>query len=220
MIYCPTFRYTIRISKVSRTAKRKLCYFSIIAVGTVLLVGAILHFHLSGLKIALLTVALVIPGRILGFLWRDLLGGLRLLNERRFEESAQHSRRFLDLLARRPWIKHFTWLGTATYSRDPGSLALNNLGAAEMFLGQFEIAEKHLEESRRLDDENPLPYFNLAQLHMILGDPTKANAFLVHARRCGYSRGLSDKLIRAAQSRFAYTDGIKKATIAHSSAPK
>ena len=195
---------------MSRTAKRKLYYFSIISIGASLLISAILYFHLSGLQIAVLIIALLIPGRILGFFWRDLLAGLRLLNERRFEESARHSKRFLDLLTRRPWIGHLIWLGTGTYSRDPQCLALNNLGAAEMFLGSFEDARQHLEESCKIDDENPLPYFNLAQLHMILGEPTKAQEYLALAKQRGYTRGLSDKLIRASQSRFAHTDGARK----------
>jgi tetratricopeptide (TPR) repeat protein len=211
-----TFLRTIRAYQVSRTARRKLYYFSFFAIGTSLLVGAILHFHLSGLKIALLVIALIIPGRILGFFWGDQLAGLRLLKEGRFEESARHSKRFLDLLARRRWIRHLIWLGMGTYSRDPQSLALNNLGAAEMFLGNFADAKQHLEESRKLDDENPLPYFNLAQLHMILEEPSKAQEFLALAKRRGYPRGLSDKLIHGAQSRFSYTDSARKSPINNS----
>jgi tetratricopeptide (TPR) repeat protein len=210
MLYCTHIPSTPFGYTVSRTARRKLYYFSIVAIGTSLLISAILYFHLSGLQIALLVIALLIPGRILGFFWRDQLAGLRLLNERRFEESARHSKRFLDLLARRQWMRHLIWLGTGTYSRDPQSLALNNLGAAEMFLGNFEDARQHLEESRKLDDENPLPYFNLAQLHMILEEPSKSQEFLVLAERRGYSRSLSDKLIHGAQSRFAYTDSARK----------
>jgi hypothetical protein len=182
-------------------------YFSVVGVGTTLFVWAWLTFHLSAVAIAVLIVALLLPGRILGFFWRDLLTGLRLLNEGKFEASADHSKRFLGTLVRRPWIRHLIWLGSGTYSRDPKSLALNNLGAAEMFLGNFDGAEQHLEESRRTDSENPLPCFNLAQLYMILGEPSRANEFLLEAKRLGYSRDLSDKLIHAAQARFAYTDG-------------
>jgi ATP-dependent Clp protease adapter protein ClpS len=188
---------------VSRTGRRKLYYFSILTLGPILLVGAVFYFHLSGASTALMIVALLLPGRILGFAWRDQLAGLRLLKEKRFEESAQHTQRFLDLLARRPWIGHLIWLGTGTYSRDPQSLALNNLGVAQMCLGNLKAAKDHLARSRELDPKNPLPYFNLARLHTILGEPSEAREFLAHARRLGYSGGWSDKLIRGAQSRFA-----------------
>jgi hypothetical protein len=96
---------------VSRTTRRKIYRFLTISIGTALLLGVILRFHLSIGPIALLVLALLIPGRILGFFWRDQLAGLRLLNERRFQESAQCSSRFLDLLGRRPWIRHLNWLG-------------------------------------------------------------------------------------------------------------
>jgi len=71
-------------------------------------------------------------------------------------------------------------------------------------MGNFDDARHHLEESRKLDDENPLPYFNLTQLHMILEESPKAQEFLIQTKRRGYSRGLSDELIHGAQSRFAF----------------
>ena len=210
----------IRKCKVSRTGRRKLYYFSIVTLAPILLAGAAIHFHLNWAQMGCLIVALLLPGRILGLAWRDQLAGLRLLNERRFAESARHTNRFLEQLARRPWIRHLIWLGAGTYSRDPKSLALNNLGAAEMFLGNFEAARGHLEESRQLDPENPLPYFNLAQLHRILKEPSKAQEFLDHAKRLGYSRGLSDKLIRQAQLRFARTDGVVDNALAGATSPQ
>ena len=204
---------------MSRTGRRKLYYFSIVMLVPILLVAAAIHFHLNWAQMGCLIVALLLPGRILGLFWRDQLAGLRLLNERRFAESARHTNRFLEQLARRPWIRHFIWLGTGTYSRDPKSLALNNLGAAEMSLGHFEVARGHLEESRQLDSENPLPYFNLALLHRILGEPSKAREFLDHAKRLGYSRGLSDKLMKQSQSRFARTDGVVDNVLAQAISP-
>jgi hypothetical protein len=89
-----------------------------------------------------------------------------VLQERQFAQSARHSKKFLQDIGGRPWIQHFTWLGAGTYSRDAKALALNNLGAAEIFLGEFAAARAHLERSRKLDDENPLPYFNLAELEL------------------------------------------------------
>lgn len=204
---------------MSRTGRRKLYYFSIVTLGPILLVGAAIHFHLNWAQMGCLMIVLLLPGRILGLAWRDQLAGLRLLNERRFAESVRHTNRFLEQLAHRPWIRHLIWLGGGTYSRDPKSLALNNLGAAEMSLGHFEAARAHLEESRQLDSENPLPYFNLALLHRILKEPSKAQEFLDHARRLGYSRGVSDKLIRQSQSRFARTDGVVDNALAEAISP-
>jgi len=194
---------------MTRTDRRKIHYFSILTFGAISVLGVILYFRLRALTIGLIVIALLIPGRILGYFWRDQLAGLRLLNQRRFEESAQHSLRFLHSLDQRPWIRHLIWLGSGTFSRNPKSMALNNLGAAEMCLGQFEQAKRHLEEARKSDGESPLPYFNLAQLHMILDEPAIARDFLLQARRLGYSRSSSDKLFHKIQARFASTDGAK-----------
>ena len=194
---------------MNRTARRKVVYFGIVGGGGLILAWVIFYYRLSPLQIALIVIALIIPGRILGYFWRDLLVGLRLLNAKQFEESARYSQQFLSELAKRAWIKNLTWLGSGTYSRDPEALALNNLGAAEMCLGRFEAAEAHLRQSIRVDGENPLPYFNLGQLRLILDDSAQANEYLREAHSRGYVGGFSDVLIRSAQGRFAYTDGRK-----------
>jgi len=80
-------------------------------------------------------------------------------------------------------------------------MALNNLGAAEICLGEFAAARDHLEQSKRLDGENPLPYFNLAQLEMVLGNDATSRDCLEQARRRGYTKNLSDRLVQSAQSR-------------------
>jgi len=192
---------------MTRTARRKAYYFLGVGLGALVLAWAIIELHFNVAQIVVLVVVLLLPGRVLGFFWRDQLSGLRLLRERKFEASAQHSRRFLETLAQRPWMRHMIWLGSGTYSRDPWSLALNNLGAAEISLGDMDNAKQHLEQSREADPENPLPYLNLGRLYLIAGEPARANEFLLKARSLGYSWKLSDKLIRATQARFAYTDG-------------
>jgi len=133
--------------------------------------------------VVLIALALLVPGRILGHFWRDLLIGLRLLQERHFAQSARHSKKFLQDIDRRPWIQHLTWLGSGTYSRDARAMALNNLGAAEIFLGEFAAARNHLEQSSKLDGENPLPYFNMFQLEKILGNELFPTASITDARR-------------------------------------
>jgi tetratricopeptide (TPR) repeat protein len=192
---------------VTRTGRRKAVYFGIVGFGATAVTWVVFHYHLSVLQFSVLLLLMLLPGRILGYFWRDLLIGLRLLKEKQFEESVRHSRRFLDQVGKRPWIKRLIWLGSGTYSRDPEALALNNLGAAEMCMGHFESAEEYLRRSIVIDDENPLPYFNLARLYLLLEDPVRANEYLSEARRRGYTGGLSDSLIRAAQNRFAHTDG-------------
>ena len=107
----------------------------------------------------------------------------------------------------RPWLKRFVWLGSSTYSRDPEALALNNLGAAEIMLGQWDQAQEHLHASLAVDPLNPLPCFNLGKLFAAKGDHSAAGHWFDQAVALGYSRTLVDQAIGLAQARFAYTDG-------------
>ena len=192
---------------MTRTSRYKLCYFSIGAGGTLAIALSIWYFKPSPLLAGSLILLLFLPGRILGYFWRDLLRGLRLLHAREFEKSRQHSAAFLDQVAAKPWLKHLIWLGSSTYSRDPEALALNNLGAAEIQLGHDTAARIHLEASIAVDPDNPLPYVNLAVLARLLGNAPEAESFMAEAKYRGYTGGRSDTLMKLAQKRFAATDG-------------
>jgi len=86
-------------------------------------------------------------------------------------------------------------------------MALNNLGAAEMKFGEFGSARSHLEAAIAIDRQSPLPYFNLGTLARLEGNESEAMRLIEQAATLGYSRGLSDRLVTAAQRRFAKTDG-------------
>lgn len=192
---------------MSRTSIYKGVYFGIVGIGTAALLGSIVFFRLSPVAIVIVFVLLLAPGRILGYFWRDLLRGLRRLNQREYAESRRHSALFVAEVRRRPWLKKLIWLGSASYSRDAESLALNNLGAAEIGLGEFASARAHLESSIEVDRQNPLPYFNIGVLLRIEGNSTEAERWIEQAAQLGFAHGISDSLVTAAQSRFANTDG-------------
>lgn len=189
---------------MSRTSAFKILYF-----GTLFgLASAILWLTFGyGLGIfgsLMLFLCLLIPGRLLGYFWRDLVRGLRLLNEERFDESKKHSERFLFTLEQRPWLKHFIWLGSSTYSRNPKCLALNNLGAAEIGLGDLSGARTHLLAAIEEDRSCPLPVFNMGALALAEGEPEEEVAiWFDRAAALGYSRGLIDSIIASSQARFA-----------------
>ena len=192
---------------MTRTTLFKAHYFGMFCLAGALALGVLTYFRFSAISIVIVFVAMLIPGRVLGFYWRDLLRGLRLLNVRQFAESKRHSELFLEKVRSQPWIKHLVWLGSSTYSLDPEVLALNNLGAAELKLGELEAAKLHLTQAIQLDGKCPLPFFNLGILHSNLADPEEAVRCFEEAARLGYANELSDKLVRASQTRFANTDG-------------
>ncbi len=188
-----------------RTNLRKATYFGVLGGGVAVYIWASINFHLSLLQQAALLLLLLIPGRILGFFWRDLLCGLRLLNERQYEVSIRHSTAFLEQLKVRPWLKGLILLGHGVYSRDPEAIALGNIGAAEIALGRLDSARSHLEASIAVDGENPLPFFNLGLVFQASGDDLEARKWFAEAEKRGYARTAIDKVIHAAQSRYANT---------------
>lgn len=192
---------------MSRTTFFKAQYFATMAVLGVLAALVLWHYEFSPTSVAVAFALLILPGRVLGFFWRDLIRGLRLLNARQFAESRHHSMLFLEALKTRPYLKNFVWLGSSSYSRNPEALVRNNLGAAELALGQVLTAKEHLEAAIQIDRECPLPFFNMGVLHVGEGHMEEAERCFQHAARLGYTNSLGDKLVRAAQDRLARTEG-------------
>jgi len=201
---------SVSISVVSRTAYYKFYYFGIVIGVPILLITSVALFHLSRNWVGLAVALLIVPGRILAYFWRDLLRGLQLLNAKRFEESIQHTEAFLQEIDRRPWIRHMIWLGSSSYSRNPKSLAYNNLGAAELGLNRLDSARAHLQAAIREDSLNPLPFHNLALLAKKEGNTEEAT----HMHGAAYQRGLTfgntDKIVMASQKRLATRAGQDK----------
>lgn len=192
---------------MSRTTMYKGFYFGMAGGIAAILIWIVLRFHLTAIGVLVLVIGLLLPGRILGFFWRDLLRGLRLLNEKNFEESKRHSELFLARLKLHPWLKNLIWLGSSTYSRDPEALALNNLGAAEIMLGEVDAARHHLDDAIAVDPLNPLPFFNMGTLYVALGDQQSAATWFKKAVALGYSQSVVDRIVMSSQKRFADEDG-------------
>jgi tetratricopeptide (TPR) repeat protein len=173
----------------------------------ILALSVLAYFRFSLPAIVAVVVVGLIPGRILGYFWRDLLRGLRLLNAKNYAASKFHSERFLVEVRKKPWIRHFIWLASSAYSRDPEVLALNNLGAAEIGLGKLDPARAHLREAIAKDALCPLPFYNLGVLFKAMNDTGESERCFAQATRLGLRHGISDKIVRASQTRFANTDG-------------
>lgn len=189
---------------MSRTAVYKSIYFGIVGLGAVALYVA--FFYLPPVAMIALIATLFIPGRILGFFWKDLLRGLHQLKQRNYPESKRCSERFLAELRQKPWLRHFIWLGWGSYSRSPESFALNNLGGAEIGLGEFDSARRHLDASIAADGLNPLPYFNIGVLLAKQGN-SEARGWFEKSVELGFSRSVVDRIVMASQARLARSEG-------------
>lgn len=194
---------------MSRTAIYKLTYFVLVLGPAGLLAWFILSRHsaTSTAWVILLVVLMLLPGRVLAYFWRNLLRGLRLLQERRFQESKLHSEAFLRELEQKPWLKNLVWLGFGTYSRNPACFAFNNLGAAEIGLGELSSAREHLHAAMQADEASPLPYFNMGVLCTVSDEHDEAQTWYEKAAKLGYSRDVIDRVIGSSQTRLARRAG-------------
>jgi len=192
---------------MTRTARYKAVYFGMLALGACSAAALVWYFGPSLPVFLAVILLLLVPGRVLGYFWRDLLRGLRLLNLREYAASKRCSESFLAYYEQQPWIRHLIWLGSGTYSRNPKAMALNNLGAAEIPLGETEAARLHLYKSIEIDPLNPLPFHNLSVLAKAQGDVQEAARCFEQAKALGFTRGVSDAIVRSSQNRFATLDG-------------
>ena len=157
----------------------------------------------AALGLGALFAALALSGRVQAQFWSELLLGLHALGQRDYEASKVHSRRFLAQMRERPWLRRLIWLGTSSYSLNAEVLALNNLGAAELSLGEFEAAREHLEQAIALDPRCPLPYRNIDLLVLRTGSTAEAGPWLEQAAALGFRGDLSDRLVMSSQGRNA-----------------
>lgn len=200
---------------MTRTAKYKLIYFAILGLSIFVGLGAV--FLLRDLpfpyRLAWIVPVIVglIPGRIQGHYWRDMLAGLYHLKRHNYATSKLHSERFLIQLQKRPWLKNLIWLGPSSYSRNVEAMTRNNLGAAMQNLGEIDGAKEQLDHAIALDPECPLPYRNMGILLLYSATTAQARPWLEKAKALGLTGDWSDRMISASQHRHAARSTIDKA---------
>lgn len=157
-------------------------------------------------------VVLLVPGRLQGVFYRDLFQGRRLLDTGHVVEAIPHIERFLQIVRAEPWRKWLLWLSWSVYTPNVEAMALNNLGAARMRLGQLLEAEAAFQEASLLDPLYPVPQLNIAILHEMRGDRAAAERAVAEATRLGYAGGTVDTVVHAAQSLLAQIEGRSAST--------
>ena len=192
---------------MSRTARYKLQY--VLVLGVLMAIAGVAVWSLRTHPLALLGVGvlLMIPGRVSGFVWRDLYRGRRLCEAGQFEASLRCSQRFLETISERPRLRRLWWLAWAFYSRDSKAMALNNIGAAQLELGRLDEAESSLRKALVADSQYPIPHYNLAVLSEVRRDSPAAREHANEAVVLGYERAVSDRIIHAAGALLARIEG-------------
>jgi tetratricopeptide (TPR) repeat protein len=192
---------------MSRVTRYKIGYVvALVALG-ILSIAVIGGLGGSVGAILAVGVVLLVPGRLQGVFYRDLFRGRRLLDTGHAAEAIPHLERFLQTVRAEPWRKRLLWLSWSVYTPNVEAMALNNLGAARMRLGQMREAETAFQEALTLDPFYPVPQLNIAMIHEMRGDRATAERAVAEATRLGYTGGTIDTVVHAAQSLLAQIEG-------------
>ena len=195
---------------MTRTLARKLEYGATLVALGVVTAGPLLWVRAPGWVWLVTGALLLIPGRIAGHYFRDLFTGRRLMDARRFAEAIPHFERFLEHIRAQPGLKKFIWLSAGIYTRDVEAMALNNLGAVRLELGELDRVEAPLRQALVLDPDYPIPYVNLAHLAVLRGDTAMAADASSAAKRLGYNATRIDALLNHVSSSLATLEGRDK----------
>jgi tetratricopeptide (TPR) repeat protein len=192
---------------MTRTTRYKLGNFgALIALGA-LAVMATVEFGGGLGPLILVAVVLLIPGRILGVVYRDLFRGRRLLDKGQAEASIPYTLRFLQFIRQHPGRKRLLWLAGFIYTPDAEAMALNNLGAAHLASGNFAAAAEALHAALAIDPEYPKPHYLLAIERSVAKDEEAATRHAAEAQRLGFRQTSMDTIIHKAQTLLAYVEG-------------
>jgi tetratricopeptide (TPR) repeat protein len=155
----------------------------------------------------LIAIVFLIPGRLQGFFYREFFRGRRLMDGNQSSEAIVHLESFLAKLRNAPWQRHLLWLQFSVYTPSVEAMTLNNIGAAQLNLGQLDEAEDTLQRALVIDPLYSLPHYNLAVMHSVRGHQDQAEHSVKEAARLGYVESKLDKVLTHAQSLLARIEG-------------
>src|SRR5688572_715678 len=139
---------------MTRTRRHQLIWLlAVVGLATVSL-GLLAWFRAPLWAMALLAFLFFVPGRVQGHYYRDLFTGRKLMDARRWSEALPPLESFLERVRARPGLKKLMWLG-GIYTYDVEAMALNNIGAARLELGQLDMAEVPLRQALDVDASYP-----------------------------------------------------------------
>ena len=194
---------------MSRTSKYKVTYLAVLIFASSSALYILYQFKENYYVIFFIMILFLVPGRIQGYLWRDFFIGRRLVWQHKYEEAIHHFKKFEQNLAENEWLKNAIWLAAFIYSKSIKVMTLNNIGVCCLELGELEKARKYFETALKLDDECPLPSYNLSIVSEIQGDHGLAVKQFNTSVKLGYSRTSIDQMIHKAGEIYARIEGRK-----------
>lgn len=179
---------------MNRTIFFKIAYFCIISL-TLPIIFYLTKGNLSISTLLLLTLVCLIPGRLAGYFWRDLIVGRRLMNRENWSESVPHLVRFIRKMRQHQWLNILIWFNPSLYTTSALAMGLNNLGVAYLRLGEIDEAQRHLLEALKIDQLYPMPHYNLAIIEFLRGNMYQGEHHLAESKRLGFTGGKIDRAL-------------------------
>lgn len=189
---------------MSRTTLLKWCYalvmVSALFAGLYVVASRLIPTSAAAI---LVVVVLLVPGRVVGYLWRDFLNGKRHIDAKRWEEAIPFFESYLNRLKRTPALGWLIWISPSIYTVSASAMTMNNLGVCNLELGRLSLAKEQLLEALKLDDRYPLPHHNLAILASVEKDEASAQYHVSEARRLGYKGSSMDMILQKSKEIYA-----------------
>jgi tetratricopeptide (TPR) repeat protein len=195
---------------MTRPTRLKILYGVAVAVLIAVALAILKTSNFSPTAVVLLALLFLIPGRINGYFWRDFYTGRRMMDSGWNADAIKEFEKFLTSLRENPALKHLIWFVWGFYTRDVEAMTQNNIGAVLIREGNLDQAEERLAQALRLDNQYPIPYYNLALIGELRGDREAAAASLSTAQSLGYEQTNIDEIANKAASILATIEGRKK----------
>ncbi|MDH3276335.1 MAG: hypothetical protein OEM99_17530 [Gammaproteobacteria bacterium] len=195
---------------MTRPTRLKILY----GVAVVLMIAVALAIlqasSFSPTAVVLLALLFLIPGRVNGHFWRDFYTGRRMMDSGRNTDAIKEFEKFLTSVCENPALKHLIWFVWGFYTRDVEAMTQNNIGAVLIREGNLDQAEERLARAIRIDDQYPIPYYNMALIGELRGDREATAESLTTAHSLGYQQTSIDEIANKAASILATIEGRKK----------
>lgn len=157
-----------------------------------------------------LIICLIIPGRVVGYLWKDLITGRRLMDRKQFSAAFPKLETFIRKVEKSPWIDHLSWISPSFYTVSGKAMAHNNIGCCHLEQGTLRAATESFEQALEIDHLYPLPHFNLAKICELEGNSAASLRHLEEARQLGYTGGEFDQQMDRLKAVYAKLEPASK----------
>lgn len=122
--------------------------------------------------------------------YKNFAEGKSLLDKGKYEECTKLFNKFILDMEKKTSLKKTTLFSFGLYTKSYEAMTYNNLGSANLNLGNLDEAQLYLDKAVSIDNDYGIPYVNLALLARLNNDYTKMKDYAKKAKELGVSLNL------------------------------